>query len=328
MVTTKTPLRIGFAGGGTDLPAFYERNEGAVLSATIDKYLYVTVKRHNALFLENYRLNYSETEHVDCLDDVKNAIARECLRFVGVKPPIYISTIADLPGSSGLGSSSSFTVGLLNALHTFKGESVSAAQLAEEACTIELDVLKKPIGKQDQYAAAFGGLNHFFFHPKGRVTLEPKHLPEKQIEHIFESVLLFWTGISRSADTILKKQQENTESKMKELMGMRDLSYKLWDVLKEGCDLEQFGKILHESWLQKRSLTASISSPQIDNWYQKAIDAGAWGGKLLGAGGGGFLFFVAPEDKRKKIKNVLGDLTSVQVRYESRGSQVVYMNRN
>ena len=327
MVTTRTPLRLSFAGGGSDLPVFYEREEGAVLSTAIDKYLYVTVKRHSQLFLENYRLNYSDTEHVDQLDDVKNSIARECLRFMGVKPPIYISTIADLPGSSGLGSSASFTVGLLNALHAFAQASVSAAQLAEEACHIEMEVLKKPIGKQDQYAAAFGGFNQFFFQGNGKVVISPKHLPGKQIERFFDSLRLFWTGISRSADTLLKKQQESTAQKFESLRAMRDLSFRLSTSIEKTIELEEFGQILSAGWDLKRDLTDSISNSQIDLWYRKALNAGAYGGKLCGAGGGGFLLFVIPEGKQAAVRDALSDLTCLPLSYESKGSQVVFLDR-
>lgn len=323
-VTTKTPLRIGLAGGGTDLPSFYQKETGAVLNATIDRYLYVTVKKHSPVFLENYRLNYSETEHTQEIDEIRNGIVRECLRFIKISPPLYISTIADLPGSSGLGSSSSFTVGLLNALHCLKGIDVSAAQLAEEACYIELETLKKPIGKQDQYAAAFGGLNHFFFHGDGQVTLSPKHLPEEKIEKFFHCVLLFWTGISRSADPILKEQSAMTCAKMQELCSIRDSSYSLWDALEKEGDLRKVGEILDEGWRNKRSLTSGISSPQIDAWYQKGLDAGAYGGKLLGAGGGGFLLFIAPEEAHEQIKASLGDLIYSKIQYESHGSSVIY----
>jgi len=326
MVTTRTPLRLSFNGGGTDLPVFYEREDGAVISATIDKFLYVTVKRHSELFLENYRLNYSDTEHVDELDDVKNSIARECLRFMGVKPPIYISTIADLPGSTGLGSSASFTVGLLNALHTFAQARVSAAQLAEEACHIEMEVLKKPIGKQDQYAAAFGGFNQFFFQQNGKVVISPKHLPGKQIERFFDSLLLFWTGITRSADLVLKKQQENTAEKIESLREMKELSFRLSASIEKSIDLQEFGRILSAGWDLKRDLTDTITNSQIDAWYHKALQAGAYGGKLCGAGGGGFLLFVVPEAKQAAVREALSELTCLPVRYESKGSQVVYLD--
>src|SRR5436309_4254805 len=194
---TRTPLRISFAGGGTDLLDFYQREYGAVLSTAIDQYIYVTVKRHGDLFNEPIRLNYSETELVDRIDDVQNAIARECLRLLEIEPPIYISTVADIPASTGLGSSSSFAVGLLNALHAFRDERVSAGQLAEEASYIEIDVLKQPIGKQDQYAAAFGGLNFFCFKPGGGVTVEPHRLRNGALGDLFNHIMMFWTGHQR-----------------------------------------------------------------------------------------------------------------------------------
>src|SRR3989338_1351073 len=222
LVVTRTPLRVSFAGGGTDLPGFYEREYGAVLSTTIDKYLYVTVKRHNELFHEGFRLNYSQTEHVNRLDEIQNHIARECLRLLQVEPPVYISTIADLPEFSGLGSSSSFAVGLLNALHVFRGEHVSAGQLAEEAAHVEIDVLNRPIGKQDHYAAAFGGLNFFCFMPKGRVSVEHQLLPSGVVQRLFEHLLLFWTRIQRDAGVVLIEQQRRIDETFGLLQAMRE----------------------------------------------------------------------------------------------------------
>jgi D-glycero-alpha-D-manno-heptose-7-phosphate kinase len=208
-VTTITPQRISFAGGGTDFPDFYLKNGGAVVSATIDKFVYVTVKRHSELFKEKYRLSYSQTEHVDDIELIENDIARECLRFLNVDPPLFISTTSDLPVSSGLGSSSSFAVGLLLALHNLRGESVTAGQLAEEACHIEIEVLGKPIGKQDQYAAAFGGLNFYEFRKDGRVRVESLWNSRNDTQSIFDSSILFWTGVQRKAEDILSEQQRN-----------------------------------------------------------------------------------------------------------------------
>ena len=207
-VTTITPQRISFVGGGTDLPSFYTKHGGAVISSAINQYVYVTVKQHSPLFNEAYRLSYSKTEHVNALDDIENSIARECLRLVNVEPPLYVATAADLPASSGLGSSSSFAVGLLNALHLLKGERVSPAQLAEEACEIEINILGNPIGKQDQYAAAFGGLNHIIFNKNGRVEIDHLVLHNNIINEIFENSLLIWTGIQRDAASILSKQNK------------------------------------------------------------------------------------------------------------------------
>ena len=217
LVVTRTPLRVSFAGGGTDLAAFYEREHGAVFSTAINKYIYVTVKRHGEVFNERIRLNYSRSEQVQEIDEIENNIARECLRFLQVEPPIYISTVGDLPASTGLGGSSSFAVGLLNALHAFRGERVSAGQLAEEASYIEIDVLKEPIGKQDQYAAAFGGLNLFCFKPGGAVTVEPQRLDNGALAALFEQMMTFWTGHQRDSSSVLAEQKANTAQKMDSL---------------------------------------------------------------------------------------------------------------
>src|ERR671924_95452 len=202
LVITRTPLRISFAGGGTDLSDFYKCEHGAVFSTAIDKYIYVTVKRHGGVFNEAIRLNYSKSEQVNRISEIENDIARECLRFLEIEPPSYVSTVADLPASTGLGGSSSFAVGLLNALHAFRGERVSAGQLAEEACHIEIDVLKEPIGKQDQYAAAFGGLNLLRFKPGGDVTVEPVRLRNGVLTALFGQVMMFWTGHQRETSSV------------------------------------------------------------------------------------------------------------------------------
>ena len=210
-VMTITPQRLSFAGGGTDLPGFYERHGGAVVSSTIDKYIYVTVKRHMPLFNEAYRLSYSKTERIDDLNDIENDVARECLRLVQVDPPLFITTAADLPQKTGLGSSSSFAVGLLYALHVIRGEDVSAGQLAEEACHVEIGVLGHPIGKQDQYAAAFGGLNYMAFQRDGRVHLDSVHVPDNGVANLFCHFMLFWTGVQRDAREVLREQRDNID---------------------------------------------------------------------------------------------------------------------
>src|SRR5262245_60217468 len=207
MVVTRTPLRVSFAGGGTDLAAFYERGGyGAVLSTAVNKYIYVTVKQHGEVFNERIRLNYSKSEQAQRIEDIENNIARECLRFLKIDPPIYISTVGDLPASTGLGGSSSFAVGLLSALHAYRGEKVSAGQLAEEASYIEIDVLKEPIGKQDQYAAAFGGFNVFFFKRGGNVSVEPVRLSNGKLSALFAQMLMFWTGHQRDSSSVLTEQ--------------------------------------------------------------------------------------------------------------------------
>jgi len=323
LVVTRTPLRISFAGGGTDFPGFYEQGYGAVISTTINKYLYVTIKPHGSLFNEQFRLNYSQTEVLSCLDEMQNHIARESLRFLKIEPPLYISTIADLPEFSGLGSSSSFAVGLLNALHVYRGERVSAGQLAEEASYIELNVLKRPIGKQDQYAAAFGGLNLFCFMPDGRVTVEPQRLVDGAIERLFDHLLLLWTGIRRDAGTVLAEQHANTGANHDVLEAMRDHARQLQGLIRNGFDPLAFGHVLDATWQLKRRLASSITNDRIDAWYRRAKEAGAVGGKICGAGGGGFLLLVASSERQDAIRRALQDMTEVKIRYESQGSRVL-----
>jgi len=323
-VLTRTPLRVSFAGGGTDLPAFYDAGYGSVLSTAIDKYIYVTVKRHGHVFNEAIRLNYSRSEQVQRIDEIENNIARECLKFLVIDPPIYISTVGDLPASTGLGGSSSFAVGLLNALHAYRGERVSAGQLAEEASYIEIDVLKEPIGKQDQYAAAFGGLNLFCFKPGGDVTVEPVRSLNGTLESLFDQILMFWTGHQRDSSSVLTEQKQNTPQKMDSLLKMREHAAQLQKLLSNGhCGLKAFGHILDEGWQLKRRLASTITSDQIDHWYQLALEAGAIGGKLCGAGGGGFLLFIASPDRHEPVRAALSDLSEVPVGPEVHGSQIL-----
>ena len=323
LIVTRTPLRLSFAGGGTDLAEYYQRDFGAVLSTAINQYLYVTLKQHGGLHEEKYRLNYSETEQVDTLDSIKNDIARECLRMVSVDPPIYISTVADVPSSSGLGSSSSFAVGLLNALHALRGERPSAGRLAEEAAHVEIDVLQRPIGKQDHYAAAFGGLNYFCFLPDGRVNLEPQYLPDEYLEQLFDHLLMFSTGIWRDASDILREQKRNTGINLEHLTTMRSHAQQLRGVIQNGFRPEEFGTVMDAGWQLKRQLADGVSNERIDTWYQRARYAGAWGGKLAGAGGGGFLAFMAPPQRHDDVRRALSDLKEVRVSYEPHGSRVL-----
>jgi D-glycero-alpha-D-manno-heptose-7-phosphate kinase len=325
-VITSAPFRISFAGGGTDLPAVYEREGGAVLSTTIDKHIYVTVKRLSSFFGRTYRLNYSETENVTKIDDIRNSIARECLRMVPCEPPLYIGVIADIPASSGLGASSSFAVSLLSALHLLRGERVSPAQLAEEASAVEIVNLKRAIGKQDQYAAAFGGLNYFGFQPNGRVTIEAQSLPAAEIDKLFKSILMFWTGITRDAGQVLESQNARTEINIDRLRFMKGQAEELRTMTLSGIDVAAFGRILNAGWEQKRQLAEDIDSPQIDAWYRAGISAGAYGGKLCGAGGGGFLLFLADPVRHAAIRAALSDLQELHVGYEPNGVRVLAPN--
>lgn len=322
-VTTITPQRLSFAGGGTDLPGFYERHGGAVVSSTIDKYIYVTVKRHSPLFNESYRLSYSKTEHVDNLSEIENDVARECLRVVNVEPPLFIATASDLPVSSGLGSSSSFAVGLLYALHTLRGEDVSAGQLAEEACHVEINVLGHPIGKQDQYAAAFGGMNYIAFQPDGRVHLDSVWLPGEGAPGLFRNFMLFWTGVQRDAKVVLREQRNNIDRTSDTLVQMRDMAATCRDLmLADGQAPAKLAALLNEGWRAKRSLASTITTSEIDALYDRALAGGALGGKIAGAGGGGFLFLVVPPERQDAVRSALGVL-DVPIRYEPRGARLL-----
>lgn len=319
-----TPLRLSFSGGGTDISAFYERHGGAVVSSTINQYVYVTVKRHSPLFNEAYRLSYTVTEHVQSLDEIENDIARECLRLVPVDPPLFIVTAADLPSQSGLGSSSSFAVGLLYALHLMRGEQVSAAQLAEEACQVEIGMLGQPIGKQDQYAAAFGGLNHISFLQGGRVEIDALWLPKAN--DLFSHSMLFWTGVQRKASDILTHQKARIAQSVETLSSMRDMARECRDILlAEEIDYRAFGDLLDRGWKTKRGLASGIATSGIDQAYARSLAAGAYGGKIAGAGGGGFLYLVVPPEKQFSVRAALCDMVDVPVEHDPRGARVLSM---
>ena len=325
IVVTRTPLRVSFAGGGTDLPDFYDVEEGAVLSAAVDKYVYVTVKRHSDIFNEPIRLNYSRTEQVKTINEIENNIARECLKFLNIEPPIFISTVADVPASTGMGGSSAFAVGLLHALHAFRGERVTAGQLAEEACHIEIEILREPIGKQDQYAAAFGGLNLLRFGHLGRVMVEPQRVVNGSVAYLFSNIMMFWTGHQRPAASVLTEQKSNTSRNLDTLRQMRDDAYEMRALCSSPpIDLERMGSALHAGWEMKRRLASRITTSEIDRYYARAMEAGAEGGKLCGAGGGGFLMFIVKPEKREKVRQALSDLAFMPLGYEVHGSRVLY----
>jgi D-glycero-alpha-D-manno-heptose-7-phosphate kinase len=324
IVLTQTPLRVSFAGGGTDLATYYETDHGAVFSTTIDKYVYVTVKRHGPVFDEKVRLNYSVSEAVGAIDAIRNDIARECLQLLEIEPPIYVSVVGDLPDSSGLGGSSAFAVGLLNALHTFRGERVTAAQLADEASRVEIDILGQPIGKQDQYAAAFGGLNLFAFRPGGDVTVQPHRGTNGAVDDLFGRLLMLWTGHQRRSSSVLFEQMARTPDHHDALRQMREQAYELNGLMGDAHpDLRRFGEVLNEGWLLKRGLASTVSNPEIDAWYAAGCDAGAMGGKLCGAGGGGFMLFMVEPEMKASVLAALPALRNVPFRYEAHGSRVL-----
>ena len=320
MIITKTPLRISFTGGGTDLPDYYLKKGGAVVSAGINKHIYITV---NKKFDSKIRVSYSSTEIVDEVNELRHELVRECLRLVGIKGGIEITSIADIPAGTGLGSSSTFTVGLLNALHTYIGYRPSAEELAQQACEIEINVLKHPIGKQDQYAAAYGGMNYFQFNADESVTRHRIFLDDANARAMRQKLMLFYTGITRSADGILREQKQNTAARMETLDFMKKQADEMfWELTEHGFS-EAFGEALHQGWLRKQSLASSISNGLINEYYEKALGAGAVGGKLLGAGGGGFLLLYCDEGNQIDVEKAVG-LSRIDFRPSLRGSQVIF----
>lgn len=326
MIISKTPLRMSFVGGGSDLPSFYRKYGGAVVSTAIDKYIYITV---NKKFDNSLRLSYSKTENVTSSQQLEHKLVKAVLSELNISGGLEITTIADVPSSgTGLGSSSSFTVGLLNALNAYNGSYTSAEALGHNSCKIEIDICNEPIGKQDQYAAAYGGFNFIAFNQDDSVDVQPIIFPKTLQEQLQNNILMFYTGITRSASHILKSQSEllTSTTKTQEITKtMTSLAYQLRDSL-HNQSIDTFGEVLHENWLLKKSLINEISSSHIDAWYNKAMKAGAIGGKLLGAGAGGFLIFYAHKDAHAAIIASLKDLKLIKFRFENTGSRIIYYN--
>jgi D-glycero-alpha-D-manno-heptose-7-phosphate kinase len=322
MIVSKTPLRVSFAGGGSDLPDFYERHGGAVVSTSIDKWIRVIVARR---FEGDIRVSYSRTETVANAAEVEHELVREALRVTGLPRGLDIVTLADVPSrGTGLGSSSAVLVGLLCALYAFQGIHRSAGALAEQASEIEIELLGKPIGRQDQYAVAFGGFNLIEFLPAGAgVRVRPIIAPAQTLERLHRCLMLFYTGRQRAAADVLADQREAVRDgrATAALSAMRDLAYELRDALGEG-DVEAFGAILHRNWELKRTLAEGISDADVDALYSRALEAGATGGKLLGAGRGGFLLFLAPPERHAAIRSALQELRETPFRFASSGSHV------
>lgn len=326
MIITRTPLRVSFCGGGTDLPSYYLSKTGEVVSTAVNKYVYITVNRLTEYFEHRILLKYSQTELVNSVDEIRHPIVREAMKITGVVDRVEITSMADIPAGTGLGSSSTYAVGLLHALHTFKGEYVSAGQLASEACEIEIQRLGDPIGKQDQYIAAYGGVCRIRFNPDETVFVDPVICSYATKEALQENLLMFYTGMTRRAGDILEVQKAATQQKMDVLTSMKDLCGELLQVLREGRSLNRFGEILHEAWEKKRTLVDGITNHKINEYYDTARDAGAIGGKLLGAGGGGFLLFYVEPQNRHRVREALRDLAELPFLFEPQGSKVIYIS--
>ena len=322
MIITKTPFRVSFCGGGSDMANFYEKYGGCVLSTSINKYCYISIHPY---FNENQTvLKYSENELVDSPDQIKHRIFRQVLTDMGIHG-VEISSTADIPGGTGLGSSSTFTVGLLNTLNCYKGKFVSKDKLAKLACEVEIERLGNPIGKQDQYGAALGGLNFIKFNQDGSVSHEPILMEGKTYKELQKNLLMFYTGTTRSANTILAEQTKNitSEDKARNLLKMCELA-KDMKIALENNDVSSFGKILDEGWQLKKELASGIANPAIDEAYEIAMKNGALGGKLLGAGGGGFLLFYCEEEKQEQLKKAIG-LRELDFSFERDGTSIVYI---
>ena len=324
MIIARSPLRITLGGGGTDLPSYYEEREGFLISAAIDKYVYITL---HETFEKGYFLKYSKFEKCNEIDEIQHPIIREALKLLDWKRPcLELCSMADIPAGTGLGSSSSFTTALLRALHTMQGNIVSTRTLAEEACEIEMNRLKEPIGKQDQYIASYGGITCMNFHKDGYVWVDPLRISDEALYNLEDNLILFFTGFSRSAGNILKEQndksKEHNEEMLKNLDFVKDLGYQSKNALEKG-DLDTFADIMNVHWQYKKKRSGGMSNPQIDEWYERALANGAQGGKMIGAGGGGFLMFYAKDKVRLRDAMRNTGMSEVRFRFEKEGSRIL-----
>jgi D-glycero-alpha-D-manno-heptose-7-phosphate kinase len=320
MILVQTPLRISFVGGGTDFKDYYIRRDGSVISAAIDQYVYVMVKKR---FDDAIRVVYSKTEVADSVDEIQHDLVREALRKTGVEKGVEIATFADIPSEGcGLGSSSAITIGLLNALYTYVGTRKNPEQLAQEACDIEIDVLKRPIGKQDQYIVAYGGIRHLIFRANDTVEVNSVDLVATSLKLLEERLLLLYTGMTRKSTEILTEQKQNMSVHFAMLDQMNSLVPQLKESLLNGVGV-QFGRLLDKNWRLKKQLASKISNSDIDNYYERTLRAGAIGGKICGAGGGGFLLLYCPPEKRDAVKEAARPMREMKFRFERRGSTVL-----
>jgi len=320
VIVTQTPLRVGLVGGGTDLPGYYREHGGRVLNAAIDKYVYVIVKQR---FDDDIYVNYSSKEIVSRVEDLEHELVREALHMTGIRGGVEITTLADIPSAgSGLGSSSAVTVGLLHALFAYRGRQVTAEELADRACAIEIDRCRKPIGKQDQYAAAYGGICDLQFGPGDRVFVDQLALTPTVRRQVQDQLLLFFTGNTRKADVILGEQKANIADRLSQLFQLRDLAGEAAGGLREG-DVDALGVAVNKSWAAKRDLASGVSNPQIDEAVEAALGAGATGAKVTGAGGGGFLLVVCPLENQRAVRERLAHMQELPIKIEPFGSRVI-----
>jgi D-glycero-alpha-D-manno-heptose-7-phosphate kinase len=324
MIISRTPYRISFFGGGTDYPAWYLDHGGAVLATSIDKYCYLTCRYLPPFFEHKIRIVYSKIENCHGVDDIQHPAVREILRFLRFERGAEIHHDGDLPARSGIGSSSSFCVGLLHALYALQGRMPSKQQLAAESIHIEQELMRETVGSQDQVTAAYGGFNHVLFQPNGEISVRPVTIPPQRLRALNDHLLLLFTGIKRTSSDVAQSYMARIDANKRHLRIMKDLVDEALGVLQSERDLRAFGELLHESWLAKRSLSPEVSNSEIDDVYQSALAAGAVGGKLLGAGGGGFLLLFASPDRHAELREKFEGMIDVPFRFESGGSQVIF----
>ena len=324
MIISRTPFRVSLFGGGTDFPEFYEEHGGAVLTTTIDKFCYITIHRLMPFFKYRFKASYARTETVQSPSEIEHPLIRECLLMLNAQEGLEVAHVSDLPGRTGLGTSSSFTVGLLNALHHFMGHGTSPEQLAREAIAVERDRVGDPGGHQDQYAAAFGGLSRIDFAKPRAVSVKPLHLSRERLLEFQNSLMIFYTGMEQSADHILAEQTSKVKQNAGALLEMLQMVTEAEKALTGSGSLDGFGKLLHESWIRKRGLSSGISNDFVDQAYEAARKAGALGGKLLGAGGRGFLLLFAQPGTHPAVRERLKALQEVHFRLSKHGSQIIF----
>jgi D-glycero-alpha-D-manno-heptose-7-phosphate kinase len=326
LIISRTPYRISFFGGGTDYPAWYRNHGGSVLATTIDKYCYLTCRYLPPFFRHRIRVVYSKIESCQTIDELTHPSVREVMRFLNIDRGVEIHHDGDLPARSGMGSSSSFTVGLLHALYALKGQMPSKQQLANESIYLEQERLKETVGSQDQVLAAYGGFNHVTFFPNGEISVRPITIRTERLQELNSHLMLFYTGIERTASTVAESYVNDIESRKRHLRIMKDLVDESISILNSNQNITEFGNLLREMWQAKRNLSSQVSNPQVDNLYAEAISAGAIGGKLTGAGGGGFLLLFVPPDLQMRVRDKLNRLIHVPFKFEFSGSQIIFFD--
>ena len=327
MIISRTPFRLSFFGGGTDYPAWYRKHGGSVLVTTIDKYCYLTCRYLPPFFEHRIRIVYSKIENRQTLDEIAHPAVREVLRYLKIDRGVEIHHDGDMPARSGMGTSSSFTVGLLNALYALKGQIPSKQQLAKDSIYIEQECLKETVGSQDQVSSAYGGLNHINFLPHGEFSVRPITLGRERVRELNAHLMLFYTGIKRTASNVASSFVNGIESRKRQLRIIRDLVEESISILSSTQDIKGFGELLHEAWEAKRSLSSKVSNSQVDEIYRQALSAGAIGGKLTGAGGGGFLLIFVCPGEQKKVREKLNKLLHVPFKFEFSGSQIIFFDQ-